>query len=443
MANKILAGFASVDITPPMGLNIPGYYHARYADGIETNLVLRAAAFACGETKLVIFNCECVGIRASAFEIIKKKIAQRCGISEDAIYINCVHSHTSFRIYDVDVSEEMTDLNIFLLRLYQQFADCAQFAFEDLKPCTLGMTVGKGVNLGFVRKYRMADGSARTNPMSRNPEIVAPIGTPDPDVPLIRVLREGAKEILIIGYGAHADMIGGTKYTPDWPGYVVRLLDKALDDVNSMFLLGPEGDVGTRNAINPEESVPGTKGIGRAKAFARRLAAEVLRIYDLTQPVACESIAFAHKYVQIGKNSYDPAQLPMVEEIVKIYREKGDKAPELQQFPMKHQEALRIKANLTRPEFFNLRISGIRLGEIAFVGIPGEPFACIGMDIKAASPIAKTVVTACTNGHEGYYPDAASYNEPGYSYERASSPFASDCAKILTEGALDVLNQLA
>ena len=443
MKNGLLAGFASVDITPPMGLNIPGYYHARYADGIETNLVLRAAAFACGETKLVVFNCESIGMRAAAFDIIKKKIAQRCGISEDAIYINCVHSHTSFRVLPVEDGEEMTDLNIYLLRLFQQFADCAQFAFEDLKPCTLEMAVGKGVNLGFVRKYRMADGSARTNPPARDPNIVGPIGTPDPDVPLIRVRREDAKEILIIGYGAHADMIGGTKYTPDWPGYVVRLLDNALEDVHTMFLLGPEGNVSALNRMHPELGAPGPKGPGKAKAFARRLAAEVLRIYDMTQPVEGESIAYAHKYVQIGKNSYDPTQLPMVEEIVKIYREKGDKAPELQQFPMKHQEALRIKANLTRPEFFNLRISGIRLGEIAFVGIPGEPFACIGMDIKAASPIARTVVTACTNGHEGYYPDAASYEEPGYSYERASSPFASDCAKILTEGALDVLNQLA
>lgn len=440
MENKIYAGFHSEVITPPMGLNIPGYYYARYADGIEEDLVLRAAAFACGEIKLVIFNCESVGIRAAAFEVIKEKVAKKCEISEDAVYINCVHSHTSFRV--LPVGEELDDQDVFQMRLYQQFADCAWFAFQDLKPCTLEMAVGTGVNLGFSRKYRMKDGSAKTNPAKNDPNIVAPIGSPDPSVPVIRVRREGADEILIIGYGAHADMIGGTKYTPDWPGYVVRILDNALENVHTMFLLGPEGDVGSVNRINPELNVPGEKGPGRAKAMGRRLAAEVLRIYDTTQPVASDSIAYAHKYVQIGKNSYDPAQLPMVEEIVKIYREKGIRAEELNAFPMKAQEALRIKANLSRPEFFNLRISGVRLGEIAFVGIPGEPFACIGMDIKAASPIPHTVVNACTNGHEGYYPDAASYNEPGYSYERASSPFASDCAKVLTEGALDVLNQL-
>lgn len=440
MENTMYAGFHSVVITPYMGMNITGYYYARYSDGIETDLMLRAAAFAVGDEKVVIFNCETQGIRAAAFDIIKEKVAAKCGISPDAIYINCIHSHTSVRIIAVD--EEKTELNVYLSNLYQKFADCAWFALQDLKPCTLEMAVGEGKNLGFVRKYRMKDGSAKTNPKSKDPNIVAPISAPDPSVPVIRVRRENAEEIVIVGYGAHADMIGGTKYTPDWPGYLVRILDNALEDVHSMFLLLPEGDVATRNAINPEEGVPGAKGVARAKAFARRLAAEVLRIYDKTQPVASDSIAYTHKYVQVGKNSYDPAKLPMVQEIVRIYREKGKDAEELKTFPMRYEEALRINANLSRPEFFNLRISGIRLGDIAFVGIPGEPFACIGMGIKTASPIPLTVVNACTNGHEGYYPDGDSYNEPGYSYERATSPFASDCAKILTEGALSVLEQL-
>jgi hypothetical protein len=53
-----------------------------------------------------------------------------------------------------------------------------------------------------------------------------------------------------------------------------------------------------------------------------------------------------------------------------------------------------------------------------------------------------TVVTACTNGYEGYYPNAQAYNEPGYSYEKCASPFAPDCAAILIEGAVSVLKEL-
>ena len=105
MENIMQAGFACVDITPYMGLNLQGYYHARYATGIEDRLCLRAAAFAFGDEKAIIFNCEAIDMKAVAYDVIKKKVAAACGISEDAIYINCVHTHTAFRFYDAEVGE--------------------------------------------------------------------------------------------------------------------------------------------------------------------------------------------------------------------------------------------------------------------------------------------------------------------------------------------------
>ena len=130
MENRALyAGFASVKVTPPMGNHIPGYYHKRYSDGFLTELYLRATAFSDGENKAVIFACDAIGMKASYFDILKKKIAQRCDMSEDAIYITCTHSHTSYRItVPAEASED--DNDIFLKRLYQQFCDCAQFAFD-------------------------------------------------------------------------------------------------------------------------------------------------------------------------------------------------------------------------------------------------------------------------------------------------------------------------
>ncbi len=438
MENTMYAGFHCVEVQPPLGLNIPGYYRRRPAEGTADPLHLRAVAFACGNEKAVFFNCEAIGMRANAYDIIKKKIAAACDISEDAVYLNCIHSHTSYVICQPGTELDNTDIH--LHKLFQQFADCAKLAFNDLKPCTILTATGEAKNIAFVRRYRMKDGTARTNPPKGDPNIAGPIGTPDEQVRLIRIQREGAKEILMVHFGTHADMIGGNLFSPDWPGYLVNTLDRALDgEVHTMFLLGAEGDCATRFAL--PDRMP--KGVAKAKAFARRVAGAVLRVYDLAEPAACDTLRVAHKYVQVGKNLYDPAQLPMVEELVKIYRERGEKDPELNKYPdLNYREALRIKANLARPEFFNLRISGVRLGDIAFIGIPGEPFASIGLDIVAKSTMPMTVVTACTNGYEGYYPDAQAYKEPGYSYEKATSPFAPNCAEVLIQGAMDVLEQL-
>ena len=438
MEKMMYAGFHCVEVQPPLGLRIPGYYNKRLAEGTAAPLHLRATAFSCADEKAVMFNCEAIGMSAAAFEIIKKKVAAACGISEDAVYINCIHSHTSYIIVPNDT--EMDDMDVHLCAVYQQFADCAKLAFGDLKPCTISTAIGEAKNIAFVRRYRMKDGTVRTNPPQGDPNVAGPIGTPDEHIRLIRIHRENAKEILIVHFGTHADMIGGNFYTPDWPGYLVNILDAALEgNVHTMFLLGAEGDCATRNAMIKE---PRVKGVALSKSFARKVAGAALRAYDSAKPIACDTLRFACKYVQVGKNDYDPADLPMVEEIVKIYRSKGSSAPELQAFPMRYQEALRIKANLARPEFFDLRISGLRLGDIVFVGIPGEPFASIGIDIAEKSNMPMTVVTACTNGYEGYYPDEQAFKEPGYSYEKAVSPFAPNCATVLIEGALSVIEQL-
>ena len=85
---------------------------------------------------------------------------------------------------------------------------------------------------------------------------------------------------------------------------------------------------------------------------------------------------------------------------------------------------------------------GLKLGPVVLVGIPGEPFTQVGVKIKEAEGFSLVLPCALTNGYEGYYPDEDSYNEPGYSYERAVSPFASNCSRVLIEGALSVLEEL-
>ena len=439
MENVMQAGFCSLRMQPPLGLRIPGYYTVRLAEGTADPLHLRATAFACGDQKAVIFNCECIGLNMAAYEIIKKKVAEACDIDPESVYINCIHSHTAFIV--VPAGPEMDDMDIHLLTIYQQFADCAKLAFQDLKPATILSAIGECKDIAFVRRYRMKDGTVRTNPPFGDENVVAPIGKPDDHVRLVRIQREGAKEILIVHFGNHADMIGGKLYTPDWPGYLVGILNRVLEDkVDTMFLLGCEGDLNHRNFYNPMLAY---KGVENAKYAARIVAGAVLRVYDRAVPSATNCLRFAHTYVKVGKNIWDPERLPEVEDLVQIYREKGEFAPELNKYPGLHyREALRIKANLARPEFFNLRVSGIRVGDIAFVGLPGEPFASIGLDIVEKSTMPMTVVTAITNGYEGYYPDAAAFAEPGYSYEKSTSPFAPDCAEKLIGGAMEVLQQL-
>jgi len=434
---KLFAGYAEAVVTPPLGLKIPGYYSVRISDGIIDDLMIRAVAFSDGETKALFFSCECIGIRADASKLIREKIAARCDMDPSAIYISCNHSHTAFRI--VLPSEGESEMNTFLLRLIQHFCDTAQFAFEDLKPAELKYALGEAKGVGFLRRYRMKDGTVKTNPGIGNPEIDHFEGIDDHSLQLIRVIREGGKELLMVNFGTHADVIGGNKYCPDYSGYMARYLEGAFaDQVEVLFFNGAEGDSNHINAFLPKGSP--RKGLDTSKRMARILSGEVLKIYDDAKPIEGEKITSQIVTVKVGKNAYDPADLPEAEEVRRIYNEKGNKAPELKNFKLNVPEALRILANLKRPEFFELPLTVIQLGNIAFVGIPGEPFQKIGLDIKAKSKMKATIVTCCTNGGEGYYPTTEAFAEKGY--ERSASPFASNCAQILVDGAIGAIDKL-
>lgn len=431
---KLYTGYASVQVDPPMGLHVPGYYSKRASSGFLTKLGLRAVAFSDGENKAVIVSCDAIGINANYFQLVKEKIAAHCGILEDSIYITCTHSHTAFRMYRPDDSG--SDLDIFLKGLFRQFCDCVQFAFEDLKPSSMKIASGSAQKVGFVRRYRMKDGSFKTNPGIGNPEILAPAGVQDESVQLVRVERECGKEILFVNFGTHADVIGGTSYCADWPGYLADSLKGAFDnDVEVMVMVGAQGDSNHYNVFLPKGTP--AKGVQVAKRMGRILAGEVLKIYDDAVSVPCDKVAFSSKMVKIGKNPYDPADIPEALEVREIYRRTNQQnPPELKEggYKLNIPEAMRILANLERPEFFELYVYALQIGNVAFVGFPGEPFMAIGTAVKENSGMDMTFVTTCTNGCEGYFPDKDSFVVAGY--ERSASPFAHDCAQILSDAGI-------
>ena len=51
--SQLCAGFARVNITPPMGMPIAGYYQVRLAEKVLDELEANAVAVAAGEEKLL------------------------------------------------------------------------------------------------------------------------------------------------------------------------------------------------------------------------------------------------------------------------------------------------------------------------------------------------------------------------------------------------------
>ena len=91
------AGFARLDITPPFGTPIAGYFYERFTKGVLDPLELNALAVSDGESTAVVIACDIIGIKSRIATILREKIAARTGVAADHIMISCLHQHTSYQ----------------------------------------------------------------------------------------------------------------------------------------------------------------------------------------------------------------------------------------------------------------------------------------------------------------------------------------------------------
>ena len=91
-------------------------------------------------------------------------------------------------------------------------------------------------------------------------------------------------------------------------------------------------------------------------------------------------------------------------------------------------------------EDFPVELHLLQIGPAVLAGTEGEPFAEIGLAIKAESPWPATWFGGYTGGWAGYIPTPDAYPQGGYEVE--TSPFAPEAAGRLVAETLAALKNL-
>lgn len=445
--NNLYAGFARVNVTPATGIGIAGYFQTRIADGVLDELEINALALACKEKKVVLLSMDHLGMKREVIQDYRKHVSEVTGLSEEAIYIHGTHTHTApFLLKDTE------DIRI---QEYDKFvcdkmADAAKFAIADLKPAKMGWGIGKAPDVAFVRRFRMKDGSVRTNPGVNNPDILAPIGEVDERVTVLRFDRENAEGIVLVQFANHPDTVGGCKFSADWPGFLRRTVEKSLDNVKCIFFNGAQGDVNHVKVFPKEGDLNDmfldfddvSRGYGHARYIGRVVAGGVLQTYDKVKYVEVEDLRYLQRTIKIPSNMPKPEDMKEAHRINDLHKEGRDN-----ELPYEGMMLTTVLADAARkvrlehgPESFGMELSAIAVGKIAFIGIPGEPFTGIGRALKETPGWEVVIPTCLTNGSQGYFPMKDAYDEGGY--EAKSSNFCSDVAELLIENGKELLQDL-
>jgi len=439
-------GFGKKEITPPLGTPLVGYYHSRVAKGILDPLFVRAAIFESGGQMALMMTLDICLLSKSLGTDIREMVSEKIGLPMDAIHINASHTHTGPLTGKDFASDTYVDPS-YLDFLKRCALEASLEALKDLAPSRMFFAKGEAKGISFVRRYRMKDGSVKTNPKPLDPEIDHSLGEPNEEVRLLKAEREGAGDVYFVNFGTHPDTVGGEYVSADWPGYVCSVLESAIPESSCMFLLGPQGDTNHFNAFAPKRGVIGPKrdksdpkgSIDHARYMGRVIAGEVLKICDRAEEIAVREICFGTIELDLPTNR-DVAHFEEAKRVYDEYLAAHEKGEDYVSRGMSVPEARRIVRMQNEPDFYQFSIYAVRLGDFVFAGLPGEPFTEIARRIYEKAPFENMILSCQTNASCGYVGTSRAYDEGGY--ETLTSSYKKGVDDVMVEGMLSLLNKL-
>lgn len=426
-------GLYESDITPALGMEMPGHFQLRKAKAIIDRLYCHAAFFENESSKSFIISNDMILVPSDVAEKARKEIAGRLDMDENCILICATHTHTGGPVETWgDFVHTDDEYNRFFL---SRIIDTACLAASEARSVALSYGSGHEDKISYYRDFILPDGSYRTNPGSGYQGKHA-FGKTDPEVGVLRIDNtDGTPYGVLVNFACHCDCLGGTdSYSADYPGELCASLKKFYGpDFITVFVNGFCGNINHCDftGIPPFHDVP-----AHYKRMGRMLAADVIRIREMTSAFGTDRIAGKSIKVKIPTREPDAALVEWAQTYLK--KEKSEtNAVDL--FYASETEYRRL-AGVEDCEAF-LQI--IVIGELALFGSPAETYTEFAAILKEKSPYRYNMTANLANGCLGYIPIRELF-QPGIYEARlcSSSNLIPDAGYIITDHLLRLADNL-
>ena len=178
------AGFAEADITPAIGMEMPGGYGKAFLDSFHDPCKVRTAVFEDGENRVALVGVDALVVPRQLALNARSAIKAKCGIGPESVLIGASHSHSSGPVGMVQPGE-FDGASDLVRRLAYEQSSCADAAYLDrlleaivtgvaeadrnLTPASCGVGYGSEDGVSFNRRFRMSNGLTYTHPGQGNP----------------------------------------------------------------------------------------------------------------------------------------------------------------------------------------------------------------------------------------------------------------------------------
>lgn len=377
-------------------------------------------------------------------DMLRVAAESKLGIDPAYITVAGTHNHNQLSYGSKEQAAEDWRNNI----LIPYAMDSIQEATEDLAPAEMFIGRTETVNLTFVRRYFLEDGSLYDGFTGNyDSKIVSHETDADEEIQLVKFVREGKKDILMINWQTHADSAGdkGTILNPDFPGPLREQVEANLG-VLSVFSQGACGNLASFSRINSENVVKAS-GWTKAVKLGKAVAAYVVDLYESEDFTKVKTGLIQNKRINVtGKSAYyyDEEQIANAKKVQAFHKthKNGNYytaayAQTLGIETIYHANAIVTNSKLEPTKDYELNI--ISIGDVAFTTLPMEFFDTTGMQIKNGSPFEMTFLFgySCSKGQ--YVPDKDAWEHGGY--ESYKSYFAKGTAEEAVGYYLNTLNE--
>ena len=430
------AGEATVDSTPPKGIELAGFHYPvggnpRFITDIRQPSAVRALVIQHNLTQVAILSIDILAVTAAMTSRVQQAVEAKTGIPAANVRLCATHTHSmptfaylrQWGTVPEEYMKTVEDKAVEAVTLAQ--ADCVSAEMF------VGGSQAEGGN--FNRTVKGSKTDKDFTPESTDEERWLDT--------LLQVLYfergEGKSGILWYHFSSHPVCYGDGLAGPDWPGLVAQQV-KENYKMTPSFLQGHAGDV------NPGD---GVKWIGDAEPSAKAVYAAIDRAMGKLEKVDVDVLRCVSRSFEM------PLDIALYEQWMKEYETAPEKCNSGNWvdagFAKDWFDASRAKAwsRTTLPT----PISCIQIGNTGLAFHSSELYSFYGLDIRHKSPFAHTVLVGYADDAIGYVTDPKSY-EPadGGNYGAVVvpkildlPPFTPESGRALAAGLGELLRDTA
>jgi len=457
--NNIMAGASFVDITPGAGVHLSGDIgRFRPAEVIVDKTYAKAVVIECGGKSICIVSLDVTIICKEYTDQIRAGAAE-LGLDPESVMVHATQTHSAPGVGQFMVDQDFTGIPEGKEWIgggepeYSDFA--AKGAIEAIckalgnkKPVRIGALSGLEGRLAFNRRAVMKDGSVGM-PGSGWEKPCGPLwikymeGPMDPELGMICIQDKDLNmDAILPHYTCHPVHVfkKGRLVSADWPGELGVLLQKLHgDSCVPLVINGCCGNINPWDPFDPDYSND-HKRMGRMLAETAQGLIEKIS-FDEEPVLDCRIERILVPIRDVEQMELEWAKGILAANPTPLWTDDTQTAIEWDW--MRAAGIMSVHLIKQREKMLQYEIQVMRIGSIAIVGLPGEPFVEGQLAIKMGSKARLTYVAHCCTQYVGYIPTTDAFKRGGHEVNTTYwAKMIPGSLELISNKAVQMINEM-